>query len=597
MRKMRKVVFLLLTFVLLMFSLPVQEPVRAGIIPWEEWSNFWWNVQTEPIGDPTATVEPLGGYEFHFRFWNGGVVQGESKVPLRYYLKITDITGEGWQASVSPTFVYLGQGESYNATVYVTAGVKPSYIANITCQIAMHVKMTSFIKYGNITFQVRSKAYRWLGVDVENPVVKGKQEGIYTVVLDITNNGNYDDEYIISVPYAPRNWIYALSEQQVHLFPGESTRVNLTFYIPHERLYIQYENYLMQVKVQSVNDPGYHVTKPIVVSLSGFHMTVGQLAVFASAMPSLMLLIVLGVALSLSGDPCRQIPKPWKEKHEKERLSKLAWKEYMKEKKLMKEEWKSAFYYCKGERERKQKLKKLMGEKIRKQKLLERKIIGEWKKAWMIPHQEWKKQCSELKDEYERKKRKLFTKWREANGKIKRVNSELGCQIPLIPKPELSPPKMLPEPGKLPKPRIPGYEVDSKRLALIKPDETLVKKILLPLRRGKNIAKMESEKIRRMGNSRKEKLGLEFTALDKRLDTEIKGANNKIKMGRERLTRNRRIKERRQRVEEEKRKERQRIEEEKRRLRERMAGEEKRKKEKLVRGKSELKKRFGRKKS
>ncbi len=582
MRKMRKVVFLLVAFVLLMFSIPAQEPASAGIIPWDAWSNFWWNVQVEPIGDPTATVEPLGQYAFHFKFWNGGVVNKPGRVPLRYYLRITNISGEGWTAYVNPTFIYLGQDESYNATVYVTASVKPSYIANITCEIAMHVKLTDFIKYGNITFQVRSQPYRWLAVNVPNPVVDGKQEHVYTVPINITNNGNYDDEYLISVPYAPSNWLYALSEQKVHLFPGESTQVNLTFFIPHERFYIQYENYLMQVRVQSVNDPGYYITRPIVVSLSGFHMTVGQLTVFASTMPSLIMLAALGIIFLRLKNTCRRIPKPWKE--EKVYLSKLSRKDYAREKKLMKEEWKSAFYFCRAEEDRKQKLKHLMELRVKKQRALEREIIGEWKKAWMMPLQEQKRQNDELERLYGMWKEKLIGKWRGANARISRTNSELGCQIPLIPKPELPPLKRIPEPGKLPKPRIPRYEIDYHRLKLIEPDKLLLDRILTPLARGKNIGRMESDKIKNIGESRKEKLGMAFAALDKKLDAEIARADSKIRMERERTAKSRRIKEQRQKIEAEKIRAKRRIEEENRRM-----------KEKMSRDKEAVKRRFGRK--
>ena len=582
---MRKFPLLLLVLMLFMLSMPAQEPASAGLIPWDAWSDFWWNVQVEPIGDPIATVEPLGQHEFHFKFWNGGVVNGDSKVPLRYYLRITNISGEGWNAYVNPTFIYLGQGDSYNATVYVTAGVKPSYIANITCEIAMHVKLTDFVKYGSITFQVRSEPYRWLAVDIPDPVVDGRQERTYTVPINITNNGNYDDEYLISVPYAPRNWLYALSEQKVHLFPGESAQVNLTFHIPHERFYIQYENYLMQVRVQSVNDPGYYITKPIVVSLHGFHLTLGQLAVVASITPSLMILAALGVSFSYMNDPCHRIPKPWKEEDIPE-------KDYRKVKKLMKEEWKSAIYFCRGEKDRIKKMNSLISLRDRKQRALERKILEEWRKAWMIPHQEWERQCRELKQEYEAGRARLLARWREANSRIKKANKQFGCNIPLIPQPEIPPLKLLPEPGKLPKPRIPKYGIDMHRMKLIPPDEILLERILMPLRRGRGIAKMESEKIKRMGESRREKIKLAFAALEKKIEAESAAANHKIEAERERHERSRRMREQRRRAEEEKRRAKQKIEEEKKKLRERMMAEERRKKEKAAREKEEIKRKF-----
>jgi len=579
---MRKFPLLLLALMLLMLSMPAQEPASAGIIPWDAWSDFWWNVQVEPIGDSTATVKPLGQYEFHFKFWNGGVVNGDSKVPLRYYLRITNISGEGWNAYVNPTFIYLGQGESYNATVYVTADVKPSYIANITCEIAMHVKMTDFIKYNNITFQVRSQPYRWLAVDIPTPVVDGKQERTYTVPINITNNGNYDDEYLISVPYAPSRWLYALSEQRVHLFPGESAQVNLTFHIPHERFYIQYENYLMKVKIQSANDPSSYITRPIVVSLHGFHLTIGQLAAVASIMPSFVLLAALGASFYYLNNECRQIPKPWKEEE-------LPEKNRREVKKLMREEWKSAIYFCKGEKERIKRLNYLFARKESRQRALERKILGEWKKAWVIPHQEWEKQCREIREEYEAYRRKILTMWRDANEKIKKANHNFGSSIPLIPQPEMPPLKLIPEPGKLPKPRIPKYEVDVKRMRIIEPDKLLLERILMPLKRGKSIAKMESDKIRRMGDARKEKIRLAFIALEKKMEAEIARATSKITAEKTRHQRSRALSEQRRRAEEAKKRERQRIEEEKKRLRERMMEGERRKRERAAMEREELK--------
>jgi len=337
----------------------------------------------------------------------------------------------------------------------------------------------------------------------------------------------------------------------------------------------------MQVKVQSVNDPGYYVTKPVVVSLSGFHMTVGQLAASASVIPSLILLAALGIAFLRSKNTCRRIPKPWKDEREKAYLSKLPRKDYAREKKMMKEEWKSAFYFCREEEERRRKLKQLMESKARKQRALEGKIIGAWKKAWEMPHSEWKRQTEELRKEYGAWKRKLLSKWRTANETIRRANREMGCQIPLIPKPEMPPLKAIPEPGKPPKPRIPGYEIDTHHLRLIGPDEILLERIMMPLKRGRGIAGMESEKIAKMGEANRKKMGMTFSAIEKRLDEEIARANSKIRVEREKAARSRKVREQKQRAEEEKR-----------RLREKIAADEKRKKERMAKDREKLKREF-----
>lgn len=546
---MRKVAFLLLALVLFAWLIPAQQPAEGQLIPWDDWSNFWWNVQVEPVGDPTATVRPLGQHEFHFKFWNGGVVQGDSRIPLRYYLKIVDIDGEGWTASVSPTYIPLDQDEAGNATVFVNAGVKPSYIANITCQVEMHVKLTSFVKYGNITFQVRSEPYRWLAVNIDNPVFEGQQEATYTLPVNITNNGNYEDSYTISVTYAPSHWLYSVSERQVHLFPGQTATVNFTFHIPHERFYIQYENYIMLIRVQSVNDPSYRITRPVVVSLSGFHMTMGQTVAAASTLPSLILLAVIGSALAYASNPCRQIPKPWRDPQEKKALAHMDRGRARQEKKLMKEEWKSAYYFCQAERERRRRLRALLAKRERKQAALRDTILDEWRSAWIPPRREWEKQQRALREEYEGEKKRLLARWQKMNRTIEQANAELGTSIPPIPKPAIPALPSLPEPGKLPQPRIPEYKVDARRMRLVEPDERLVTKIMAPLRRAAHVGKMETEKIRRLGTNRRKKLKLALQSLEKKMEASMERAQRQIHLERKKRQRQKKLLEQRYKME------------------------------------------------
>lgn len=526
---MRKVVLLLLALMLCAWFIPATPPAEAQLIPWDEWANFWWNVQTEAVGDTIATVDPIiGQHQFRFRFWNGGVVNSESKIPLRYYLRIVDIDGEGWNAYVNPTYLPLGQDKVGNATVTVNAGPQPSYIANITCQVEMHVKLTAFIKYGNITFQVRSKPYRYMGVTIENNVFEGKQEKIYRVPINITNNGNYEDTYSVSVSYAPSNWLYSVSESQIYLFPGESATVNFTFHIPHERFYIQYESYVMLVKVQSTSQAGYSITKPVVVSLSGYHMTMGQTAVAAATLPSIFLLIIIGSALAYTRNPCNQLPKPWRDPQEKKALANMDWRTVRHKKKLMREEYKSAYYFCQAERVRKRHIRSLIAERKQKQSILHIKIISAWREAWMGPHKEWKEQRRKIQEEHNQVKRHLLTKWRKMNHTIVQANTELGTNIAPVAKPIIPFIPEIPEPRELPKPRVPQYKVDSNYMRLIEPDGRLIAKVMALLQRALNTSKVELERIQRMGITRQKKLRLAAQSLEKKMDASMQRAQQQI---------------------------------------------------------------------
>lgn len=537
---MRKAALLLTALVLFSLFLPPPQEAEAQIIPWEEWSDFWWNVQVKSVGPTEAAIEPVTGqHGFRFQFWNGGVVNGSSNIPMRYYLRITEVDGEGWSASVSPTFVYQDWNEVGNATVWVNAGVDPSYTANVTCEVEMQVRPGlllpgGFTKYANITFQVRSEPQRFLYSDIEDPIIDGQQDAVYHVPVTVANTGNLPDSYRISMDYAPQEWSYAFSRERVYLNPGEQTEVNLSFYIPHQRFFIQYQSYVMQVRVASLNNPSSYRTEPVVVSLSGFHLTVGQWAAFGTATPSVLLLIGIAAAFFHSRNPCNHIPKPWKDPDERKRLKQMDWRQRRKEKKLMKEEWKSAYYFCQSERKRRKRICALHRKRDRKQRALQRKILDAWRTVWQKPLREWKKQRDDLRQRYRKEKRRLLTKWKRMNRKIRDANDRLDTSISTIAKPEFPPLRLPPKPGKLPKPSIPQYKVDEQRGRLVKPKESVVKKIMAPLQRGKRAGAVEADKIRRRANARKEKLDKAFAAIEHKLDSEMKRARQRIKQERKR---------------------------------------------------------------
>ncbi|MBS3772747.1 MAG: hypothetical protein KGY55_00935 [Candidatus Thermoplasmatota archaeon] len=537
---MRKVALLLTALVLFSLLLPPPQEAEAQLIPWEEWSDFWWNVQVQPVGPTQAAIEPVTGqHGFRIQFWNGGVVNGSSNIPMRYYLRITEIDGKGWSASVNPTFVYQDWNEVGNATVWVNAGVNPSYIANITCQVEMQVRPGlilpgGFTKYANITFQVRSEPQRFLYFDIENPVIDGRQDGVHHVPVTIANTGNLPDTFRLSMEYAPKDWTYAFSRDRIYLAPGQQTEVNLSFYIPHQKVYIQYDSSVMLVRVTSTNKPTSYRTEPVVVTLSGFHLTLGQWTAVGTVTPSVLLLFAIAFAFFRSRNPCNHIPKPWKDPAEKKRLQKMDWRQRRKEKKLMKEEWKSARFFCQSERKRRQQLRALHRKRDRKQRALRRKILDTWRTAWQKPLQEWKKQRKDLRERYRKEKRRLLTTWKRMNKKIRDANDRLDASISTIAKPEFPPLRIPPRPGKLPKPSIPQYKVDERRGRLIPPKESVVQKIMIPLQRGQRAGKLEAEKIGRRADARKEKLDKAFAAIEHKLESEMERARYQIKQERKR---------------------------------------------------------------
>jgi len=536
---MRKVALLLAMLVLFSLLVPPPQEAEAQIIPWEEWSNFWWNVKIEPVGPTQAAIEPVTGqYGFRFQFYNGGVVNGSSNVPMRYYLRIVEIDGEGWSASVSPSFGYYDWNEVGNATVWVSAGVDPSYIANITCEVEMHVRPGllpgGFVKTANVTFQVRSEPQRFLYFKVEKPTISGEQDAVYHVPVTIANTGNLPDSFRISMDYAPQEWAYAFSRERVYLAPGEQTQVNLSFYIPHQQFYIQYDSYVLQLRVSSTNNPASYRTEPVVVTLSGFHLTVGQWAVFGTVTPSVLLLIGVGIAFFHARNPCNHIPKPWKDPAEKKRLEQMDWRRRRREKKLMKEEWKSAYLFCQAERKRRQQIRVLHRKRDRKQQALRRKIMDAWRTAWQKPLREWNKQRRDLRERYRKEKRRLLTKWKRMNRKIREASDRLDVSFSTIAKPEFPPLRLPPKPGKLPKPSIPQYRVDERHGRIVAPEDRVVKKIMAPLQRGERAGKLEAEKIRRRAEARKEKLEKTFAAIDHKLESEMERVQRRIRQERKR---------------------------------------------------------------
>lgn len=541
---MRRISFLTVIIILSLLFLSSHGSAQESI--WDRWSTFWWNMQLEAIDNATASVEPLGQHDFRFKYWNGGVVQSTT-LPLQVYFTITNVSGEGWTAYVDPPWTYMDAAETKEGVVHVYANERPSYLATITLHAKMYIYFLTgghFVKYANITFQVKADPFHAVITKIKNPVIDGRQDKIYTVPLTITNDGSYEDEFFISRVYAPSGWKYAVSESKVFIEPGNSRDVSLIFYIPHEQIYIQQRNYILGVKVQSVQSPGTYREEWIVVSLKGFHMTPAQWVTTIAGSPSVIFLIFLGLILYRSQNPCNFLPKPWKE--EAEYLQKLEWKERKGRKKLMKEEYLSTRYYCKGEYRRRRKLERVLKEREEKQNALKRRIQKEWKKTWIEPYEEWKKQNNEIRREWGSNRKNILFKWKDANAKIKRAQREIELlriplQISLIPEPSFPKIEVLKEPVKSPKPDIPRYEVDKRRVRLLEPDEMMLAKIMLPLRRGQEVAKVERDKIRKIGEEKKERLKIAFTTIERELEREIGKIEKRLKIERSKVMRRKKI--------------------------------------------------------
>lgn len=400
----------ILTVILLFSILFLSSHGSAQESIWDRWSTFWWNIQLEPSDNATASIEPLGQHDFKFTYWNGGVVQ-DTRLPLQVYFNIANISGEGWTAYVDPPWTYMEASEIKEGTVHVYANERPSYLATITLHAKMHILFLTggeFIKHANITFQVKADPFHAVITQVHTPVIDGRQDKMYTIPLTITNDGNYEDEFLISTVFAPTGWKYAVSEPKIFIEPGNSRDVFLYFHIPHEQIYIQQKNYVFGIKAQSAQNPGTYREEWIVVSLKGFHMTPAQLALTIAGSPSLIFLVFMGLMLYRSQNPCNFVPKPWKENAQS--LQKMDWNERKKKKKLMKEEYLSARYYCTEEYKRRKRLKKVLKEKENKQDALKKRIYREWKKTWLEPHYEWKKQTNEIRREWGNNKKNVGRK-------------------------------------------------------------------------------------------------------------------------------------------------------------------------------------------
>ncbi len=501
-------------FLLIILSSLVLPFAYAGDNGGEEHFPALMFLRIEAIGPAVAEVPPLGQHKFEFKYYNGGYFQ-DNLYALFVEFRVS-VEGEGWKAFVYPYDGYFYPNETKIGYVTVSAGPRPSTHAYIHLYGRFR-DIYGFWHHANYTFQVKTTQFHSFDVRIEKPYMRGQQEEIYSIPITIRNYGNFEEHFVVIPEYYPPGWKLVLSDSNLIIPPGGKATTYMYFEIPAEGIYVPASNYLIRLRVSVENAAYSSKIATLIVSVEGFHLTLGQAVALLAVLPSTFILIGMAFAISYYNNPCHRIPKPWKE--EKDELMKLPPKERRKLLELMKEEWKSAHLYCRSafEYERKiEKLKKLANEKQRK---LEAKLRREWRSGW-----------NEVERAYENANRKLKERYEELRKNVEKKAMIAGIKLEIPPLPEIN------KPSRIPMPEIPKYSVDERRGILIEPDEMIIKRMELPIRNMKMVMREMKNKIEREYETKMRKMEMEFAAIEKKIDMEIE---KKMRMaGREKAIRN-----------------------------------------------------------
>lgn len=491
-----------------LFLLILLIPLTCGIILPAEQAHAgifdkFINMQIEPVGDVIAEVRPSESHYFRFKYYNGGTLTKG----YNFYTEFTvDVEGEGWIAYVSPTSRFTGPNETADGHVMVAASARPSNTASIHVSGRFRDIYGNWY-YGNYTFQVKVAQYHSFDVKVNKTFIHGRQERIYSVPVTIVNYGNREDRFTISTKHRPPGWNVGISQSPIILPPRGEATFYVYFTTPHERVYTQATTHFIMLEVIS-EGTSYKKPVSIVVTVEGFHLTLGQLVAFLSGAPSLILLAFLAAAMHMKNSPYSYVPKPWKE--EREELEKLQPPQRKRVLKEMKEEWESSKQFLRWALLSEQKHARITRRRNAKQRSLEERIQTEWKRAWIPVHEAWKEECSRLRKEYEKLEKQLA----EKIGKAKVYGIKVDASLPK--------PVYPPEPKKPPLPKVPEYRVDERRNVLIEPDEVEIERILMPLKRYRMLTKREIAKIREMSDEMLARLNQSFNSMETKIEAEIK---------------------------------------------------------------------------
>ncbi len=461
------------------------------------------NLQIEPVNGATAEVKPGEQYSFLFKYYNGGSMQ--TNLYLFYVEFSVEVEGEGWNVYVSPSWGYFLPNETKIGKVSVAPSARPSNYATIH----LYGKLRDIYgnwHYGNYTFQVKATQYHSFDAKANKTFIKGEQEKIYTVPVEIVNYGNYEDRFYIDPVYTPPNWKMAISQNPIILMPGEKTTVNIMFEVPPEGIYVQQRTYFIMVNVHSQMSLNSRAVA-VIIAVEGFHMTLGEMVAALSILPSLFILLFVGMIFYHRSNPLTYLPKPWEE--EREELAKMPPGRRKAVIAQMKEEWKSARYFMRENISGEKSMEQL--ERIRKvkQRKLEERIKKEWREAWEPVYKEWEAACSRIRREYEKMRARVKEKMEKAAKKGVKLEVSM---------PEL---KLIPEPVKPALPSIPQYKVDERRGKIIEPDEIEVERIVAPLKKKQILLKKERERIRNMAEEIIGNMRRSFSIIEARIEREM----------------------------------------------------------------------------
>lgn len=472
-------------------------------------------LRIEAVGPAIAEVPPLGQHRFEFKYSNGGYFQ-TNLYALYVEFRVT-VEGDGWKAFVYPYDGYFYPNETKTGYVTVSAGPRPSTHAYIHLYGRFR-DIYGFWHHANYTFQVKTTQFHSFDVRIEKPFMRGQQEEIYSVPITVSNYGNFEEHFVVIPEYYPPGWKLVLSDSNLIIPPGGKATTYMYFEVPPEGIYVQGNNYLIRLRVSVENAAYSSKIATLIVSVEGFHLTLGQTVALLTVLPSAIILIGMAFAISYYKNPCHRISKPWKE--EREELMKLPPKERKRVLKLMKEEWLSGYLYCKSKHEYERKIEKLKRMASSKQRKLEAKLRKEWSTGW-----------NELEKLHEELNKKLAHRYEELKKGIERKAMTGGIKLQDMP-----PLPRIDKPSRIPLPDIPKYRVDERRAILIEPDDIVIKRMELPIKNMKLVIKDLKNKMEREYETKMRKMEMEFSTLERKIEMEME--KKMLIAGREKAIRN-----------------------------------------------------------
>jgi len=550
----------------------------------------------------TASVKPpMGQYSFSVRIVDESMFAALGWTHRRVELEIVNTTGKNWIYGLSDTQLFLAHGES--RYINVTAGAGPNASFYSTC--TLHAKMLNqpignSWTHKNLTFSLTVAPFHILTLELEERIFEKSQDDFFSVPLTIINQGNHEDVFSLTLDYIPHGWKYAFSTQTGYVSPKSSRMEYLYLYIPHEKIYVRQETYLVEVVLESQFDNGIDQdSRFIIVTIQGFHLTLLQQAGVITSAPVFLLLCAFLFVTYRSRDPCYNIPKPWRE--EKTYLKSLPDTEREQEKKIMQEEWRSAVQSCRTEQEWEKKQQRLMERTVALQQDLEDRITWEWEKTWRDADSLWEKYTSKIQKKYLTETEDITQKYNKENQRIQKVYQDINTHrvqqhlapltVPSLKQPDIFTLRLPPRPSRSAKPIVPQYHYDEEKDAIIEPPKETIDVILDSLKKRRVVGRTQKEKIREICKLKYEEVTQKLGLIHEKQNKEIKRLEQRVEIDKERenkrLKQERELKKLRENIEQQKEKERLKKEQELKKARENI--EQQKEKERLKK-EQELKK-------